>query len=305
MIRYPYATLAVIEALVDSEVPHWRAAARARTEAIKQVGRYVEGGPSWSDVKPVFMRLQSNKCIFCELPLGGENSGKATQDIEHFRPKNAVKAWPAPAKAGEERPTFPFATGGTGDGYYWLAYELSNYAAACKGCNTARKANYFPIAGTARGPAEADVSTLNAGEQPFLIFPLGTVDQDPESLITFEGIVAIPVTADGQDHRRAGVNIEFFGLNEREELWEDRFRVITSVFQSVELMRTSTNPSIVKMAQRTIANHISESGPHANCARSYLALLQRDRVRAWGIYEAAEASVENAKNKRAALTGLI
>ncbi|EIM30453.1 HNH endonuclease family protein [Microvirga lotononidis] len=297
MIRYPKATLDLVCELVDEEVSNWRAEAKARTAAIIAAGAYSEGRPSWSDVKPVFMRLQSNKCAFCEWPLGGEFAGKATQDVEHFRPKNAVKEWPKKPKKGTP-PTYPFSTGGKGDGYHWLAYDLGNYAAACKACNTARKSNYFPIAGAARGASGADIATLNALEQPFLIFPLGTVDDDPEDLITFEGIVAKPTRDDdSHERRRATVTIDFFALNSREELWEDRFRVIREVFYALGQAKTAKD-DMADAALRTIADAISESGPQASCARSYLRLIEDDPELAWEAYLAAEASVGRERDKR-------
>jgi hypothetical protein len=56
----------------------------------------------------------------------------------------------------------------THSGYWWLAYEPTNYFPSCQLCNqgTAKK-NRFPIAGTrARGPQDA----LSA-ERPLLLNP--------------------------------------------------------------------------------------------------------------------------------------
>lgn len=295
MIRYASATLANVCSLVDLENPAWRAKALTRTAAIVAAGSFTEGTPSWSDVKAVFMRLQSNKCAFCEFPLGGEFAGKATQDVEHFRPKNAVKAWPKKSK----KVSYTFATGGTGAGYHWLAYDLNNYAAACKACNTARKSNYFPIAG-ARGPTGATPADLNAVERPFLVFPLGDLDDDPEELITFEGLVALPVHND-ESHacRRGRITIDFFALNQREELWEDRFRVIHALFDAVEVTKTSPNQDRVELAQRRIEDMISSAGPQASCARSFLRLLEADPATAWNYYVAADAFIADTRKRRA------
>ena len=295
MIRYAAATLANVCSLVDMENPAWRAKALTRTAAIIASGSFTEGAPSWSDVKAVFMRLQSNKCAFCEFPLGGEFAGKATQDVEHFRPKNAVKAWPKKAKNAP----YAFTTGGTGGGYYWLAYDLNNYAAACKACNTARKSNYFPIAG-ARGPVAATPADLNAVERPYLVFPLGDLDDDPEELITFAGLVALPVhNEDGLAHRRGRITIDFFALNQREELWEDRFRVIHALFDAVEVTKTSPHADRVEFAERRIEDMTSSAGAQASCARSFLRLLEADPATAWKYYVAAEEFITDRRKKRA------
>ncbi|WP_137114053.1 hypothetical protein [Mesorhizobium sp. GR13] len=295
MIRYPGATLANVNALVDAEKPGWRADADARTAAIVAAGEFSKGPPSWSDIKVVFMRLQSNKCAFCEFPLGGEFAGKATQDVEHYRPKNAVKAWPKKSKT----PKYAFGTGGEGEGYHWLAYELSNYAAACKACNTARKSNYFPIANV-RGAVGATAAELDAAELPYLIFPLGDADEDPETLIAFEGLVALPARpADSHAHRRGRITIDFFGLNKREELWEDRFRAISALFEAVDVAKTNPDPARVEMARRRISDMTSTSGPQAACARSFLRLLEQDPARAWDYYVEADAFVLKEREKRA------
>ena len=59
---------------------------------------------------------------------------------------------------------------------------------ACKTCNSRLKANFFPVAGrhsfTGTNPIQ-----LNRRERPYLIYPLGDVDDDnAEDLIAFEGL---------------------------------------------------------------------------------------------------------------------
>lgn len=294
MIRYAAAELENLGNLIHAHVPGWRQQADLRKAELKELGKFDEGAPSWSDVKPVYMRLQSYKCIFCERPLGGEVAGKIEQDVEHFRPKNALKPWPKKKRKTDPDP-YPFSTGPTGDGYYWLAYDLHNYAAACKPCNSTRKSNSFPIAAAQRGVQHGDVATLNTSERPFLIYPLGTIDDDPEDLIEFEGIVARPKQPNGHAHNRALITIEFFGLNVREELWEDRYRVIRSLWYAYQTTQLSTDPEQIAAAERSIATDTADSGPQASCARSFMKLIERDLVRAWKTYEHAEAFQKTAK----------
>nr|WP_294812239.1 hypothetical protein [uncultured Sphingomonas sp.] len=103
------------------------------------------------------------------------------------------------------------SSGAADSGYYWLAYDFENYAAACKPCNSTQKSSYFPIAGK-RGKATDSIAQLDPSESPLLIFPL---KEDPSALITFRGIVAMPVHAHGPDHLRAMVTISHFKLNIR------------------------------------------------------------------------------------------
>src|SRR5690606_34469288 len=108
--------------------------------------RFDDSGPSWSDVKHHYVRLQHHKCAYCERALEAEDFGLIEHDVEHYRPKCAVTVWHGPG--------YGFALAhGNRRGYCMLAYELRNYCAACKTCNSARKRDHFPIAGK---PGRAD-----------------------------------------------------------------------------------------------------------------------------------------------------
>ena len=93
MIRYPMA-LATIEAEVENEAKGWLARASARTAIFATLGGYAEEykdahgvtrklPPFWGDVKPVFMRHQYNKCVYCETKLEGHQFSTIQWDLEH------------------------------------------------------------------------------------------------------------------------------------------------------------------------------------------------------------------------------
>ena len=90
--------------------------------------------------------LFGGKCAYCESAPRDTSSG----DVEHFRPKRGV--------TGE--PDHP--------GYYWLAYDFTNFLPSCELCNRAAgKRNYFPVKGqrvVVPGPVDQ--------EEPLLINPL-------------------------------------------------------------------------------------------------------------------------------------
>ena len=53
---------------------------------------------NWSNIKYLFINIQHNKCAFCERKLAAREDGGAIEhDVEHFRPKNAIKAWKPPS----------------------------------------------------------------------------------------------------------------------------------------------------------------------------------------------------------------
>jgi hypothetical protein len=282
VIRYPGINRAVLEAAISVERPQWLADAAARTAALLAAGRFHERSSLWSQVKIVFMRLQHFKCVFCERAMAQEAAGKIEQDVEHYRPKNAVKPWTMPPTLAEEGVT---AVTGAADGYYWLAYDVLNYAAACKPCNTPRKSNHFPIRGRPGAPPQS-VEELDRLERPHLIFPL---IEDAEYLITFEGILAVPRHRRGQRYHRALVTIELLGLNIREELWEDRFRAIAQLISDAEVAEVGRSAARRQHARDALDEAVSERSPQAGCARAFRDLINRDPDRAWQIYCDAKA----------------
>ena len=90
MIRYA-VTESDLEQRVDAEVASWRSRAATRTARFIAAGGYDESSSIWSEIKPVFMRLQNDKCAYCERQLASADSGGSVEhDLEHFRPKSSV-----------------------------------------------------------------------------------------------------------------------------------------------------------------------------------------------------------------------
>ncbi|MFL6863399.1 MAG: hypothetical protein ACJ8DZ_10390 [Allosphingosinicella sp.] len=293
MIRYSGIGRPALEAAIRAERPQWLADAALRTAAFISAGRFSEQSSLWSQVKIVFMRLQHFKCVFCERAMAQEEAGKIEQDVEHYRPKNAVKPWTVPADLGHEG---VIAGSGRADGYFWLAYDVLNYAAACKPCNTPRKSNHFPIGGK-HGIVPQSVEALNRVERPHLIFPL--ID-DAEDLITFEGILAVPRHRHGPRYHRALVTIALLGLNIREELWEDRFRTIAQMISDAEVAEVGHSPARRRHAREALEDAVSERAPQAGCARAFRRLIDQDPDRAWQIYCDAKAFVTSRRGNPSA-----
>ena len=283
MIRYP-VTRRELRRRVSAHDPNWLAKAATRTQRFINQGKFNERSHIWSDIKVVFMHLQHNKCVFCERALAGERFGRGEHDLEHCRPKSSVKAWPTRKISRERNINYTFGTGAASPtGYYWLAYDIQNYAAACKPCNSALKSNYFPIADN-RGGATATVRQLNQREKPFVIFPIGSVDDDPERLISFDGITAVPKMTRGRGRRRAQVTIDFFELNRREDLWRGRFRAIRELWAQFERRKSAVNLRSRQDANQMINELTSSDSPHASCARNFLDLCKRNPDEAWDMY---------------------
>lgn len=99
----------------------------------------------WSKLKAHLIDIFHGKCGYCEARFTPISFG----DVEHYRPKGRVS---------EDKDH---------KGYYWLAYNPTNYLPACQLCNGPAKRDHFPIEGT-RARSEADVLD---DEKPLLIDP--------------------------------------------------------------------------------------------------------------------------------------
>ncbi|MFT6450565.1 MAG: hypothetical protein ACJA06_000045 [Halocynthiibacter sp.] len=73
------------------------------------------------DVREALRDLFHGKCAYCE----GTIAGTSDTDIEHYRPKGAVKE---AEEVGFDHP-----------GYWWLAMDYTNLVLSCSHCNQGRK----------------------------------------------------------------------------------------------------------------------------------------------------------------------
>ena len=290
MIRINAKESTIKERILQNK-PTWLDRASQRTEDFRAAGSYNERSSIWSEIKEIYMDLQNNKCAYCERLLEDPKHGKLEHDIEHYRPKNAVKEWPPNAHFAEYNYDFP-----TGlefpEGYYLLAYNILNYVTACKPCNTNLKSNYFPIGGSQR--QQNDNPRNLRPEKPFLIYPLSNIDQDPETLIDFIGIIAKPVGKWGHKHRRGQVTIDFFNLNGRETLRRQRAERINEMWLALVVLERV--PDSADVAQETITRLTSPSSSHCNCLRSFLRLYQEDPSEATRIFNGVRQYLQSLQN---------
>jgi len=286
MIRYAI-NKGELEKLIEAESPGWLAKAEARTAEFRKKGVYAEESSIWSAVKPVYMRLQGNgKCAYCEREMESVPLGKIEQDVEHFRPKGSVKGWKMPSKPSDTKIAFTAAPK-KGKGYYLLPYHPFNYAAACKPCNSTLKKDYFPIAGTYN--LDAEDPTKLSSEEPYLIYPIGSLDDDPEDLIEFHGVSPFPVARTGHKRSRALVTIEFFKLDDpekRKNLYRDRALIIMAVFTLLQQTRVGASGGKAA-AQATVDGFLKPQLRHLNCAKSFRRLFDSNSGEAQAIFDRA------------------
>ncbi|WP_244290873.1 HNH endonuclease [Streptomyces virginiae] len=119
----------------------------------------------WTEdaVRDLLLELVGVKCWYCETLIV-----RADVNVDHFRPKSEVL----------DVPGHP--------GYWWLAYDVSNYRIACKHCNSGgaryngvpegrAKGSQFPLLAGTR--ARTSLDDLER-EQPLLLDPAHQGDPD-------------------------------------------------------------------------------------------------------------------------------
>ncbi len=288
MIGYAI-TLKALKALIEQECPGWLKRAEERTEEFRKLRHYEETSSIWNEAKAVYMRLQGEgKCIFCERKLEGERLGKGEQAVEHFRPKGRMRAWPAPRSLTALKILFAKVPN-KDHGYYLLPYHPFNYSASCVPCNSALKRDYFPIAGKHNLAGEDPQDLLR--EKPYLIYPLGDFDDNPEKLIRFHGVSPQPVARTGHKRERALVTIAFFCLDdetERKNLVRERAIVIIALYPQLLYVHNKATTAAKKIAaQAVVDGFTSPKAAHTNCARSFCDLFQRDALEAKAVFDRA------------------
>ncbi|SDA53941.1 MULTISPECIES: hypothetical protein [unclassified Janthinobacterium] len=283
MIRYAIAPAALIDA-INIKKPSWLRRADERTEQYRKQGAYGDGSEFWGEIKEVYIALQGEKCAYCETKLAGITYASKVHEVEHFRPKSRVRAWPGTLPRLTAYVP-PCATGAaSAGGYHLLAYNPFNYAIACTRCNSSLKSDYFPVRAN-RLFSEQDPGKLLI-EEPLLIYPISDFDIDPESVITFVGVQAVPRYKQGAHYQRARITIDFFDLN-HEDLTTRRAEVIGGLY--VALLAMDLYPAKGKVFQEQIDLLIGPKSCFSACGKAYLALWETDVVLAEQLGEAAQA----------------
>lgn len=163
--EYLKAKSYTIVSLEPYDFQTWKKKAKTATKTAnkaKNKAGFKYNNALWTELKQYLFFISKGKCGYCEQKVTGVYAG----DVEHYRPKKRVT----------DDPTHP--------GYYWLAYEESNYVPVCQNCNGARaKANFFPLDPNSQRAAKPGANlTL---EKPLLINPLG--GDDPTTHFEFIG----------------------------------------------------------------------------------------------------------------------
>jgi hypothetical protein len=263
---------------IEKADKNWLGKAKARIALYKKAGSYTGGSEFWGDIKGVFIEIQNEKCAYCETLLAGKEFAKKVHEVEHFRPKSEVQAWPEGAKKQIGEINLKFPTGAAcKPGYYLLSYNPLNYAIACTRCNSTLKGCYFPVRGK-RLVNDGDPLNM-AAEQPLLSYPICNIDGDVGEMLTFDGVLAVPRKKTGSLAERARVMIEFFQLN-NEDLTIRRAHQLGAVYSMLERHRLEKSNTVKVNLDSILTRLQSPAGPYSACVKAFVELYRSQRARA-------------------------
>lgn len=283
MIRYPITSENLLQEIAQ-KMPGWQQRAGLLTEELRSMGRFFtsdegKGKEIWGEIKQIFIQIQHGKCLYCETRMQDGKEVPKVHEVEHYRPKAKVVAWPSARSDVRRRYNITWETGGGAEpGYYLLAYHPLNYAIACTRCNSSLKKNYFPIAGERQTQANNPAS-MN-GEKPLLLFPFGDLDaDDPQDLIAWDGVLPKPRHDSGLPFQRAISTIAFFKLDS-EALSKERARVLLGVWLALETVRHQAGTSNAEKAQVYLQLLCGSAGAYSACAQAFQHLYHENYLQA-------------------------
>jgi hypothetical protein len=187
----------------------WRDRANAATTELASKGTPEERlafiksrAQVWRDLRQELTDRFGSRCWFTDA-----EETVAHLDIEHFRPK---------AEALDE-------DGTSHEGYWWLAFELSNLRLAGQIPNRQHKRCYFPLlSGSARANSQ---NRRWQEERPLFLDPTKLTDVE---LVAFDETGCMRASASAisdEDKHRVDVTNSLFGLSAHQPLIEARQRV--------------------------------------------------------------------------------
>jgi uncharacterized protein (TIGR02646 family) len=154
----------------------------------------------WRDLAEILGEASHGKCWYCE-----SREDRSYNPVDHFRPKSAVN------ECSEH------------EGYWWLAFEWSNYRYCCTYCNSALKdteddsevhgkQDHFPLLDpAARAMNRNDDLTREA---PTLLDPIRSADVKLLSFDIWGKVIEKYLeTDDDEKYARAHISIDVYHLN--------------------------------------------------------------------------------------------
>jgi len=194
----------------------------------------------WGNYKSFFIKAQHDKCGYCDTYISSYG------DMEHYRPKSVVEDI---KNEGIEKNNLHNVKGRAFKksckyGYWWLAYEWSNYLLSCPLCNQPWKRALFPIS------KERPINMDSQSAYPHLS-PQPSVLETALLLNPFDNMnISDHITFD-QYGSIAAYNFSEYGKQtirtcglDRNSLNQQRIRLATRTYKLIQKFANATEGSI-------------------------------------------------------------
>lgn len=204
----------------------------------------------WSAYKePLVLAQGKGKCGYCESRILATSGGT----IDHFRPKaeirNAIdqgERHSSPTPIDRKRNFGPIEK----PGYWWLAYEWSNWIFSCTSCNSSWKKNQFPQ-GKNEFTSEVEYEKLSSE----VLNPFDTINPLKHISFKLDGDI-VATTSKGEE------TINVLGLD-RWALVDERARLIETLLSLAEDYKAATQSANETLIKRTFARAARMCDPDA------------------------------------------
>lgn len=226
---------------------------------IEQKKEYTRNNPEWNRLQPIMLGLSNHKCWYSEAPIGSSDF-----EVDHFRPKGKSKE-----KIDYKNPKSKSRVL-KDNGYWWLAYDWSNYRLSGGLVNKLRrdrlgegeevhgKGSYFPLDCSDVGRVANDEENINC-EIPILLDPL---DPEDVSLLTFDSNgEAISAGENDYENERVFQSIFYYHLDldqlnkGRLMAWNDCEREIKEI---KDLIDSAPDERARKLAVKSCYNRLKD-----------------------------------------------
>lgn len=230
-----------------------------KNKSVVEHHAYIEQHKSlWADddLKNWLLSLSKDKCWYTEVKHGADYP-----EVEHFRPKKSAK---------DENSVVI-----SGAGYYWLAFNLTNYRIS-KPMPNRKKGTFFPIADEEKRALTS--KDCHIDERPWFLDPLSPRDH---LLLSFnDNGKAVPEYGTTRFQKnRVVFTVNHFGLNHgllnrrRKEVWKtirqlfNQYSRLTAEAERTGSLRTETR---AEEALEKIAERIKSSSEFSSVAKAAL-----------------------------------
>lgn len=216
---------------------------------------YFKNNNIWTDLKPYFKLVYGKVCWYSETDLSGEYG-----DIDHFRPKSV-------SMDAQKKIILS-------DGYWWLAYDYTNYRLSCTvsnrpSGNDVGKRNYFPLRDVRNALRPKDDITK---EEPVLLDPCCLHDT---RLMGYSADgEPIPLTNDLWEIKRVDFSIKAYNLREfntaRKRIHGNCHIVVKLLDQALSNIDDVENNQDIGECISTMKEYVSLGTPYSSVAYFYL-----------------------------------